>query len=103
MKANMPFKTQPIRNMKTGMEDTKKRTPCPSRTPPATSRQATTNYQLPTKAGNVPPRIALSRDREDEAAAGRLDVFESHVSSVKPGYSAHDGKPETCSAGIRSS
>ena len=27
MKANMPFKTQPIRNMKTGMEDTKKRTP----------------------------------------------------------------------------
>ena len=27
MKANMPFKTQPIRNMKTGKEDTKKRTP----------------------------------------------------------------------------
>ena len=27
MKANMPFKTQPIRNMKTEMEDTKKRTP----------------------------------------------------------------------------
>ena len=27
MKANMPFKTQPIRNMKTGREDTKKRTP----------------------------------------------------------------------------
>ena len=27
MKANMPFRTQPIRNMKTGKEDTRKRTP----------------------------------------------------------------------------
>ena len=27
MKADMQFKTQPIRNMKTGKEDTKKRTP----------------------------------------------------------------------------